>query len=707
MSSPLRFVDLFGVGHIEPSVTGLIEVQTTEPIPPNAPPNDLIIASPFRSGKPLESPIPRFKTLAALQDRHDPDRNGDQGVALARISKAAFADLFGSADILTVRVNAATAATTTLLAGATELMTIQTADYGSHTNRSKVTVEAGTNVGKKITLADDVRTFIGDDLGILTTIQYTGDATTATLTIINSIGKVTYTGQPTDADKITANGTVYEFDDDSSVTGGSVAVTIGADADATFEKFRHAILSNFDNVEAATINTPDGIVTITASEAGVVLEETLDSGGVYSVANTFPSGRFQTTLAGDQTDGSLDLDIPLNVTTYKDLSRLAAYINEQVGYTASVSPYANKFIPSNGLDAVSAVNIKAAAVSLTGYNAAIADFITNRTKQQYIATEVARGEPDEAVYSMTGGTTPGTTITDFDNALTLIGANVERGGILLLDTDDISVINLTATFIAEQQAAGKWFRAYFGLAPGTTVAEAQQAAGYIDSTRVRLVMQRIGVFGEDNTVEYLHPTFLAAALAGGVAGNLPYQNPLTNKRIRSAGIHPSDSYDLATRENLLSSGITIIKTENELTRIALHVTSSLDPDRRMNRIVSERDTVDQVDAAMREAFLQFRGKWANVDIGARVQGVGSRVLNQFVSDGALVGGLDDYDAYVPAWRWVGTGFVLQAGVLKLDYEIRIAGELNHISIHGVAEYSKIVGQIPAGQLVNLQTTVPT
>jgi hypothetical protein len=35
---------------------------------------------------------------------------------------------------------------------------------------------------------------------------------------------------------------------------------------------------------------------------------------------------------------------------------------------------------------------------------------------------------------------------------------------------------------------------------------------------------------------------------------------------------------------------------------------------------------------------------------------------------------EDSTITIPLGVWVGTGFVLQAGVLKLDYDIRIAGE---------------------------------
>lgn len=76
MSSPLTFVDLFGVPHVEPSVSGLVEVQTVESPRPGAY-TDLVVLSPFGSGEPFR--LRRFRSLASLTAYHDPDRVGDEG----------------------------------------------------------------------------------------------------------------------------------------------------------------------------------------------------------------------------------------------------------------------------------------------------------------------------------------------------------------------------------------------------------------------------------------------------------------------------------------------------------------------------------------------------------------------------------------------------------------------------------------------------
>lgn len=707
MASPLAFTDLYGFLHEEPSVTAQTDIQTIEPVRPVGPSNDLIVLSPFRSGKPRVLSA-RQRTMAASRNLHDPDRNNDQGVALIAVARAAFADqnVNGAADVLTVRVDNATAAKTVLLAGAVSLVEIASADYGAHTNRSKAILEVGTTVGKKLTLTDGIRVFAGDNLGSLLTVQYTGNGSAATASIIQATGQISYTGQPADVDKITVNGKIFEFESAGGVGVGNVAVTIGADADATFENLRVAILANVNGVTSATLSTATNVLTIVAPEVGVTLVETLDSGAAFAVAHAFPSARLVTAVTGP-TDGSESLDIPLTTSSFKSLERLVAYLNQQVGYVATISPYANKFLLSAGLDPVSAVNIKAAPVTLTGYNAAIVDWVQTRTRGNYTAVELARSEPDEATYLFTGGTTPGIVVADWEAALNVVGAGVERGGVLLINSDDPAILAMAMAFIVEQRSAGKWFRAYGGLPAATTATTALQITSTLDHSRMRVTMQRVGVFADGGTIEYLHPVFLAAALAGGACGNLPYVNPLTNKRLRFVGVHEDDSFDLTTRETLLSGGVTVVKREEDRTVVALHVSTSRDPDKRMTRIASEIDTVDTIEQALREAFLPFRGKWAGVDFGARVYSVGGRVMDRFVREGAISPGVDDAGVPVPAWRWVGAGWVYSAGVLALDLQFFIGGELNHVSIHGSAEYQRIVGQLGGGGgLQSLKTQIP-
>lgn len=693
MSSPLEIFDPFGIRHVEPSVSGLVRLQETEPVRPD-PVNDLIMLGTPRSGQP--GMIKDFLKLSSLADWHDPDRTADRFVALARTAKTAIAetDLFGAARIRTVRVGGATRSTAAIKASSTTLLNLYTADYGSHTRRARVTVQAGTTVAdsKKVTLRDDSpgRVFIGDNLGVLLSVRYTGDGSACALTIRRSGAQIAYNAstQPSDTDTVVVNGVTFEFESTGGVTSGRIAVTIGANADATATALTAAINANCPGV-TASINTTTNIITLSAPQDGVVVTET---GTTNTVTATGDPANLQTTVTSP-TDGSASLSIPLTSSGFRTLSQLAAYINAQPGYDCSVLPTAEKSLPSSGLDVVTGVDIKTAAVSLTGYVAAIAAWVASGTRGNYTATIVATGEPDESDTPtwFTGGNTPVVTVSDWEAALNVLSAGVEKGGVILPDTDDPVIQAMITQFIIEQRTNGKWFRAYFGTAPAATAETAITTAGSFDHANVRLVCQRLGILSSTGAVSYLDPVFFAAALAGGCCGNRPYENPLTNKRLCFVGIHPSDDFDQVTRESLLDGGVTVAKSELGTVKVALAVTTSRDPDHRMARIVSEIDTLYEIDATIRDRFLKYRGKWADDRIIPSAMADLLAVLTTYQQRGALVNGVDAEGNARRAYRLGKPAVVINAGLLEAYYDLFIGGEVNHVVILGGADYQRLVG----------------
>lgn len=696
MLSPLTFVNLFGDPRKEPSVTTFTDVETEETLRID-PVNDLIIVSPFRDGKPLE--LRRFRESRSVQAVHDPTGVGDQGVALAKTAKDSFADrnIFGAPTIVTMRPNPATPAKAILEDGASnDLIEVTRLAYGSHANGPGITVGSGSVEGKKVTITSTLGApMIGDNLGLLLSVHYTGAGAAATIAILNGTGILDYVGNPADEATVTVttggNTYVFEFDNDDDTAGGAIAVEIGGDADESMANLAAAIQATASL--AVTHNETTNRLTIHAETEGVALATTV----VGATASTMPPTARLVTLV----DGNIDLDLPLLESSLGSIDRLANHINNQLDYTASVRPTANKFLPSTGLDPLTATNVKAAVI-LAGYNTAILDFINNRTRGRYSAVELGpRGIPDEETYSFTGGTTPPATISDWDNALAAIEAG-QSGGILLLDTEDTAVFALVRTWLEEMRSAGRWFRAFAGLQPGLTDAQRDAVAAGIDHERFRLTWQRPGVLGANNGVQYLHPVYAAAAIAGGVAGNQPYDNPLTAKRVRFVDIHENDRRDLTEREALHDAGLITLKEESlaggKQVVVALAVTTSRDPFRRMPRIQSEIDTVDQVDNAVRDRFQSFKGRWTDGELVARARAALTEVLQEFVDRGALVNSVRDGQV-TPAFQVIAV--TVGAGVLQMKFQVHIGGELNHIEIRGHANYARIEDRT-AEREVNVQ-----
>ncbi len=697
MLSPLSHINLFGDRNVEPSVTTFTDVETEEQLRIDEV-NDLIVVSPFRDGKPLT--LRRFRESADAQAVHDPTRTGDQGVALIRTAKDSFADrnIFGAPTIVTVRPNPATPATAVIDDGAsTDLIRVTRLAYGTHANGPGVTIGAGSTEGKKVTITSTFGApLIGDNLGLLLSVHHTGTAATATIRILSAVGIIDYPGQPADGQTITVTTRgetfIFEFDDDASVTGGNTSVTIGGSAAVTYGSLATAIGSVAGLT--ATHDTDEDRITIDAPDDGVVLATT--AVGV-TVTLMPPAARLVTVL-----DGTVDLNLPLAESALASIDKLANYINNQLDYTASVRPTVNKFLPSTGLDPLAATNVSAAPVILGGYNTAILDFINTRTRGRYLAEELGpRGEPDEATFSFAGGTTPPATITDWENALDTIEAG-QAGGIILLDTDDTAVFVLVRTWLEEMRSAGRWFRCFAGVTPGLSDAAVDQIAAGVDHERFRLTWQRPAILGTGGGLEYLHPVFIAAGVAGGVAGNQPYENPLTNKRMRFVGLHENDRRNKTEREAMIEAGLITLKEETvgggKQVVVSLAVTTSRDTSKRMPRIQAEIDTVDQIDQSVRDAFQPYKGRWTDSEIVARAKATLSRVLQEFVDRGALVQGSRDGEVQ-PAFQIISV--TVSAGALAMKFQIRIGGELNHIDVEGFANYARIEDRV-AEREINVQ-----
>lgn len=98
-------------------------------------------------------------------------------------------------------------------------------------------------------------------------------------------GEISYSGQPADGDRITANGVVFEFDNNSSTGGGSTPVAIGANADATFG----ALLAALTALPDVVGRQDTGANTLEITGAGLVsIAETGDAGSVITVSQVDP-----------------------------------------------------------------------------------------------------------------------------------------------------------------------------------------------------------------------------------------------------------------------------------------------------------------------------------------------------------------------------------------------------------------------------------
>lgn len=95
--------------------------------------------------------------------------------------------------------------------------------------------------------------------------------------------------------------------------------------------------------------------------------------GVMTITGT----QLTTTLAGDQTDGSLNLTVAF--ATYITIEQVVGYINSQTGYTCSLIDGVDEEDAPGEMDAYSAQNIKAAEITVTSNVEALIDRINGES----------------------------------------------------------------------------------------------------------------------------------------------------------------------------------------------------------------------------------------------------------------------------------------------------------------------------------------
>ncbi len=150
------------------------------------------------NGRPQYAQV--FSTLASLRKAFWVlDTGGDLGIRMAaKIAHEAANDPLIQAkpeSICVVKVNRDTQATGVLQGSTGALINLTSEDYGTHANKIRITVGAGTAGGVALTIREGSVIEIGDDIGKdpALTIEHTGEATTASVDIDATGIQINYT----------------------------------------------------------------------------------------------------------------------------------------------------------------------------------------------------------------------------------------------------------------------------------------------------------------------------------------------------------------------------------------------------------------------------------------------------------------------------------------------------------------------------------
>jgi len=198
---------------------GAYSVFNADRLVPNrlSPANTLAIVADGDGGDP-SAPI----TLNSLQEARRVIRGG-LALDLLDLAYNPSGEVQGAGQVQYVRLGAAVQAALNLAdSGATDVITVTSKDFGLLTNNIRVKVESGTAQGKKVTVQDtspDRESIeVGDNLGDMFTIEYTGASEDSELTItlsgddsitlaLDTSGQIT----PVPTDDLTLDLTLLQF----------------------------------------------------------------------------------------------------------------------------------------------------------------------------------------------------------------------------------------------------------------------------------------------------------------------------------------------------------------------------------------------------------------------------------------------------------------------------------------------------------------
>lgn len=293
-----------------------------------------------------------------------------------------------------------------------------------------------------------------------------------------------------------------------------------------------------DTTEALGENAAQQVLSVRYIGNGTTA--TMAIGGVSQAAKALT-----TVLAGDQTDGSVALNIILKNYTMKTL---VDYINSQVGYSASLLTVSLAQKAGNELDPIAAVNIKPALVPVYRLQHELLEVLNSSGRIQAILQDVpVIGLPDNSSgIFLTGGATGASAGSDFAagfsaslaedyNALVPCVSRDASEDVADSETDPSSSYTIAAVLAAadshlrlrsdvknRKEAGG------FGGVRKSSKAAAFAAVQTVGSEYMQVCIQDCLMVDAAGNLAYKHPHVMAAFAAGMRTGS-SVGEPLTFK----------------------------------------------------------------------------------------------------------------------------------------------------------------------------------
>jgi hypothetical protein len=373
----------------------------------------------------------------------------------------------------------------------------------------------------------------------------------------------------------------------------------------------------------------------------------------------------------------------IDLASFPTVQQVVDKINSTSGFTAAVLD-GNSTAPTlNGLDYVTATDVKTAPYTAKADLQAAVDWFNGIGEGFISATRSTNaGAPPVAVgYTYLAGGSDGiVTNSEWSSAYTTLQTEDVQWVVPITSDPSIFAMNDThCAFMSGQMRKER--RGIVGMASGSTDAAAIAAAKALNSDRTSLV--HLGFYDYDATGKLvLFPPYILAALLAGAFSGVNPGTALTNKSVKVRGLernlrNPTDT------DVLIDAGVLCVENTPAGYKVVKSISTWLVNDN-YNRVeVSCGVAVDFVARNVREALDVLRGEKGGPIVLSRAASIADSTLRELArpepqGPGVIVG-----DKNSPAYKNITVA--LDGDVLRVEFECSPVIPVNYIpvTIHAV------------------------
>lgn len=356
----------------------------------------------------------------------------------------------------------------------------------------------------------------------------------------------------------------------------------------------------------------------------------------------------------------------LDLNEFGSVEALVDKINSLGDFSASVLDNSGQQVTLNGLDFVTAQDIKADAFTVRADLQAIVAWFNGSGQPLVVAeraTNVGTLPANIPFTYLAGGSEGVTTVSEWSDAFeTLQMADVQWVSPISGDAAIHAMTDTHAQFCSNTLRRER--RTICGTAAGTVKADAKAAAKILNSDRTSLVFQGYYDFDAAGKLVLMPPYLAAAAVAAAFAGVNP-GTPLTNKSLRFRGLE-FDLRNPTDTDEMILAGVLCFENTEQGYKVVKSISTWL-VNEKYNRVEQSCGVaLDFTVRNVRQAVDVLRGAKGNQLVPSRAVSITDSTLRELARQEPEGPGVLAGDPNSPAYRNITA--TLEGDVTRIQFE---------------------------------------